>query len=45
MACFEALYGRKYRTTLFWNQMGETQVFVPDVLRNAKEHVRMIRIT
>jgi hypothetical protein len=45
MAPFEALYGRKYRTTLFWNQTGETQVFGPDVLRNAKEQVRMIRTT
>ena len=28
---------------LFWNQMGETQVFGPDVLRDAEEQVRMIR--
>ena len=43
MAPFEALYGRKCRTLLFWNQIGETQVFGPDVLRNAEEQVRMIR--
>jgi hypothetical protein len=43
MASFEALYGRKCRTPLFWNQTGETQVFGPDVLHNAKERVRMIR--
>ena len=43
MAPFEALYGRKCRTLLFWNQMGETQVFRPDVLRDAEEQVRMIR--
>jgi hypothetical protein len=43
MAPFEALYGRKCRTPLFWNQTGETQVFGPDVLRNAEEQVRMIR--
>jgi hypothetical protein len=43
MAPFEALYGRKCRTPLFWNQIGETQVFRPDVLRNAEEQVRMIR--
>ena len=43
MAPFEALYGRKCRTTLFWNQTGETQVFRPDVLRDAEEQVRMIR--
>jgi hypothetical protein len=27
MAPFEALYGRKCRTPLYWNQTGETQVF------------------
>ena len=43
MAPFEALYGRKCRTPLFWNQTGETQVFGPDVLRDAEEQVRMIR--
>ena len=43
MALFKALYGRKCRTPLFWNQTGETQVFGPDVLRNAEEQVRNIR--
>ena len=43
MAPFEALYGRKCRTPLFWNQMGETQVFGLDILRDAEEQVRMIR--
>jgi hypothetical protein len=43
MAPFEALYGQKCRTPLFWNQIGETQVFGPDVLRNAEKHVRKIR--
>ena len=42
MAPFEALYGQKCRTLLFCNQMGETQVFGPDVLRDAEEQVRMI---
>jgi hypothetical protein len=43
MAPFEALYGRKCRTPLFWNQTGESQVFGPDVLKNAEKQVRMIR--
>jgi hypothetical protein len=43
MAPFEALYGRKCRTLLFWNQTGESQVFGPDVLKDAKKKVRMIR--
>jgi hypothetical protein len=43
MAPFEALYGQKCRTPLFWNQMGEAQVFGPDVLQKAEQQVRMIR--
>jgi len=43
MEPFEALYGRKCRTPLFWNQTGETQVFGPDVLRHAEQQVRIIR--
>jgi hypothetical protein len=43
MAPFEALYGRKCRTLFFWNQTGESQVFGPDVLKNAEKQVKMIR--
>jgi hypothetical protein len=43
MALFEALYGRKCRTPLFWNETGESQVFGIDVLRNAEDQVRVIR--
>ena len=43
MAPFEALYGQKCRTLLFWIQTRETQVFKPDVLRDAEVQVRMIR--
>jgi len=43
MALFEALYGRKCRTPLFWNQTGETQVFRTDVLRHAEQQVCIIR--
>jgi hypothetical protein len=39
MAPFEALYGRKCRTPLFWNQTGESQVFGTDVLRNTEDQV------
>ena len=39
MAPFEALYGRKCRTPLFWNQTGERQVFGPKVLRDVEEQV------
>ena len=43
MAPFEALYGRKCRTPLFWNQTEKIQMFGPDVLRDVEEQVRMIR--
>jgi hypothetical protein len=42
MAPFEALYGHKCRTPLFWNQTGESQVFGIDVLRNIEDQVRVI---
>jgi hypothetical protein len=43
MAPFEALYGRKCRTPLFWKQTRESQVFGPDVLKDTEKKVRMIR--
>jgi hypothetical protein len=43
MAPFEALYGRKCRTPLNWSETGESQVFGPDVLRQAEEQVQLIR--
>jgi hypothetical protein len=43
MAPFEALYGWKCRTLLFYNKMGESQVFGPDVLKDAEKKVRIIR--
>jgi hypothetical protein len=43
MAPFEFLYGRKCRTPLFWNELGENQVFGPDILREAERQVQMVR--
>nr|AAV32173.1 putative polyprotein [Oryza sativa Japonica Group] len=43
MAPFEALYGRKCRTPLFWDQTGERQLFGIEVLAEAEEKVRIIR--
>nr|CAB3502855.1 unnamed protein product [Digitaria exilis] len=37
MSPFEALYGRKCRTPLFWNQSGEGKVFGPEVLKQAED--------
>ena len=43
MSPFEALYGRKCRTPLYWNETGENQVFGPEILREAKRQVQQIR--
>jgi hypothetical protein len=43
MAPFEALYGRKCRTPLYWNQIGESQVFDPEILQEAVKQVQIIR--
>ncbi|WVZ63305.1 hypothetical protein U9M48_012946 [Paspalum notatum var. saurae] len=40
---FEALYGRRCRTPLFWNQTGEMQVFGPDLIKDAEQQIRMVR--
>jgi hypothetical protein len=39
MAPYEALYGRQCRTPLFWSQTGESQVFGPEVLKDAEKLV------
>jgi hypothetical protein len=43
MAPYEALYGRQCRTPLFWSQTGESQVFRPEVLKDAEKQVQMVR--
>jgi hypothetical protein len=43
MSPFEALYGRKCRTPLYWDQTGERQFFGLELIQEAKEQVRMIR--
>src|SRR4051812_36282706 len=37
MASFEFMYGRKCRTPLNWPEVGESHIFGPDILREAKE--------
>jgi hypothetical protein len=43
MSPFEALYGRKCRTPLYWDQTGERQFFRPELIQEAEEQVRIIR--
>jgi hypothetical protein len=42
MSTFKALYGRKCRTPLFWNEIGESQVFGPEIIRDAERKVHEI---
>jgi hypothetical protein len=42
MAPYEALHGRQCRTSLFWSQMGESQVFGLEVLKDAEKQVQMV---
>jgi hypothetical protein len=43
MAPFEAIYGQKCRTPLYWNQIGESQVFDLEILQEAEKQVQIIR--
>ena len=43
MAPFEALYGRRCRTTLNWSETGDSRIFGPDMLKEAEEKVKQIR--
>jgi hypothetical protein len=43
MAPFEALYGRKCRTPLYWSQTGKSQLFGIDIIKEAERQVQMIR--
>ncbi|WVZ89252.1 hypothetical protein U9M48_035678, partial [Paspalum notatum var. saurae] len=40
---FEALYGKRCRTPLFWNQTGEKQVFEPDIIQDVEQQLRIVR--
>ena len=40
---FEALYGRKCRTPLYWDQIGEKQLFGPYIIEDAEQMVKAVR--
>jgi hypothetical protein len=42
MSPFEALYGRKWWTPLYWDQTGERQFFGPELIQEAEGQVRII---
>jgi hypothetical protein len=43
MSPFEALYGRKCRTPLYWDQTRERRFFGPEIIQAAEEQVWLIR--
>jgi hypothetical protein len=43
MSPFEALYGRKCKTLLYWDQTGERQFFGPEIIQEAEEQVQLTR--
>jgi hypothetical protein len=43
MSPFEALYGKKCRTPLYWDQTGERQFFGLEIIQEAQEQVWQIR--
>ena len=43
MAPFEALYGRRRRTPLMWDEVGDRQLFGLDLIKESKEKVKLIR--
>ena len=43
MAPYEALYGRKCRTSLCWTKLSEKKVIGPDLIQETEEKVKMIR--
>ena len=43
MAPFEALYGRRCRTPLLWDEVGDRQLFGPDLIKESEQKVKLIR--
>ena len=43
MAPFEALYGRKCWTPLYWSETGESQLFGTDIIKEVERQVQIIR--
>ncbi|WVZ53893.1 hypothetical protein U9M48_004780, partial [Paspalum notatum var. saurae] len=40
---FEAWYGKRCRTPLFWNQTGEKQVFGPNIIQDTEQQLRIVQ--
>jgi hypothetical protein len=43
MAPYEALYGRKYRSPLYWDEVGERQLLGLEIVQDTKDKIALIR--
>ncbi len=43
MAPYEALYGRRCRTPLCWTELGEDKLVGPNLVKQTKEKVKLIK--
>ena len=43
MPPFEALYGRKCRTPLYWNEVGERKMEGPELVQQVEDAIKVIR--
>ena len=43
MPTYEALYGRKCRSPIYWDEVGERKVIGPELIQQTKEAVDVIR--
>ena len=43
MPPFEALYGRKCRSPLYWDEVGERKILGPELVQQTKEKIELIR--
>ena len=43
MAPFKALYRRRCRTLLTWDEVGDRQLFGPDLIKESEQKVKLIR--
>ena len=43
MPPYEALYGRKCRSPIHWDEVGERQILGPELVQDAIEKVKVIR--
>ena len=43
MAPYEALYGRKCRTPVYWDEVGERRLVSPELVQITSEKVKVVR--